>query len=210
MNTASRMARIGTALLLAAMGALGAACQAAQPVVAAPPAAQQIPEDYIIGPGDMLQIFVFQNPDLSQKIPVRPDGKISTPLAENVVAVGKTTSQLARDLETVLGEFVKTPRVNVIVDTAVSTFSQVKVIGQVKQPQALPYRAGLTVLDVVLLSGGVTDFAAPNKAHIARTGKNGKTQKVKVRLGALLNGGDMKQNVTLLPGDVLVVPQSMF
>jgi polysaccharide biosynthesis/export protein len=165
--------------------------------------------DYIIGPGDSLQIFVWRNPELSVTVPVRPDGKISTPLVENMVAVGKSPSILARDIEAVLAEFVRTPQVNVIVGTAISTFSQVKVVGQVRQPQGLPFREGLRVLDIVLASGGLTDFAAPNRARIVSL-VNGKTVETRVKLGDLLNKGDLRQNRELKPGDVLIVPQSLF
>lgn len=179
-------------------------------VVAADASATVQPSsDYIIGPGDSLQIFVWRNPELSVTVPVRPDGKISTPLVENMVAVGKSPSQLARDIEAVLAEFVRTPQVNVIVDEAVSTFSQVKVVGQVREPQALPYREGLRVLDVVLATGGLTDFAAPNRARIVRQVGN-KTAETRVRLGDLLNKGDLRQNHELKPGDVLIIPQSLF
>jgi polysaccharide export outer membrane protein len=189
-------------------------------LLAAPLRAQDVPPaspsgiapnspDYVIGPGDVLQVFVWRNPELSSTVPVRPDGKISTPLNEDMVATGKSPSQLARDIEKVLAEFVRSPQVNVIVNSAVSTFSQVKVVGQVKAPQALPYRKGLRVLDVVLATGGVTDFAAPNRARIVRV-VDGKTKELRVKLGDLLNDGDLKQNVELLPGDVFIVPQSMF
>jgi polysaccharide biosynthesis/export protein len=165
--------------------------------------------DYIIGPGDTLQVFVWRNPELSGSVPVRPDGKISTPLVEDMVAVGKTPSQLARDIETSLSEYVRSPKVNVIVSVPASTFSQVKVVGQVKNPQSIPYREGLKVLDVLLLAGGTTEFAAPNRAKIVRS-VNGKERDIKIHAGDLINGGDMSQNVTLLPGDVLVIPQSRF
>jgi polysaccharide biosynthesis/export protein len=177
--------------------------------VVAAEAPARIADDYIVGPGDSLQIFVWRNPELSVTVPVRPDGKISTPLVENMVAVGKSPSKLARDIELVLSEFVRTPQVNVIVGTAVSTFSQVKVVGQVRQPQGLPYREGLRVLDVVLATGGLTDFAAPNRARIVRQ-VNGKNVETRVKLGDLLNKGDLRQNIELKPGDVLIVPQSLF
>ena len=126
-------------------------------------------------------------------------------------AVGKSPAQLARDMETVLGEFVRTPTVNVILVSAVGTFSQVKVLGQVKLPQSVPYRDGLRVLDVVLLSGGLTDFAAPNRAKVVRTpAAGGKQQEIAVRLGDLLQKGDVRQNVALQPGDMLVIPQARF
>jgi polysaccharide biosynthesis/export protein len=173
-----------------------------------PPAAVVDP-DYVIGPGDNLSIFVWRNPELSVQVPVRPDGKISTPLVEDMVASGKTPSKLARDMEAVLAEFVRTPQVNVIVTQALSSYNAVKVVGQVARPQAVPYRKGLRVLDVVLASGGLTEFAAPNRAKIVR--KDGEKQtEIKVRLGKLMDGGDLGQNVELLPGDVLIVPQSMF
>lgn len=167
--------------------------------------------DYVIGPGDALQIFVWRNPELSTTVPVRPDGKISTPLVEDMIAAGKTPAQLARDVETVLAEYVRSPTVNVIVITAASTMSKVQVFGQVKVPQSIPYRDGLRVLDVVLLTGGLTDFAAPNRAKIVRAAPNGqKGKEQRVRLGDLLEKGDMKQNFLLMPGDVLVVPQTRF
>lgn len=179
----------------------------AQQPADAPPAGAS--DQYLIGPGDTLQIFVWRNPELSTTVPVRPDGKISTPLVENMIAVGKTPSQLARDMEAVLGEYVRSPKVNVIVTVPVSAFSQVKVVGQVKLPQALPYREGMTVLDVVLAVGGLAEFAAGNRAKIVRS-EGGKTREIRVRLGDLLNKGDIAQNVLVRPGDVLVVPQSVF
>ena len=173
------------------------------------PAALPVSPDYLIGPGDTLQVFVWRNPDLSVTVPVRPDGKISTPLVEDMSAVGKTPSILARDIEKALSEYVKSPQVNVIVTIPVSVFSQVKVIGQVLKPQSVPYREGMTVLDALLAVGGLGQFAAGNRAHIART-VNGKEQDIKVKLDALVNGGEMQQNLKLLPGDVLVVPESRF
>jgi polysaccharide biosynthesis/export protein len=168
-----------------------------------------VPADYRVGPGDTLKVYVFQNEELSATVPVRPDGKISTPLVEDMVAVGKSPSQLARDIEKSLSEYVKSPKVNVVVMVAASVFSQVKVIGQVKTPQALPYRDGMTVLDAVLAVGGLGQFAAGNRAHIVRT-ENGKQIEIKVKLDALVNSGDMKQNLPLKPSDVLVVPETRF
>ncbi len=176
---------------------------------AAPPASPPADPNYIIGPGDVLQIFVWRSPELSVSVPVRPDGRISTPLVEDMGAVGKTPTQLARDIEKVLSEYVRTPLVNVIVNNAVSTYSQVKVIGQVKTPQALPYREGMRVLDVILAVGGLTDFAAPNRAEILRT-VDGKQEKIHVKLKALMNGGDLDQNIELHAGDVFVIPESRF
>jgi len=164
---------------------------------------------YIIGPGDTVQIFVWRNPELSVSVPVRPDGKISTPLVEDMVAVGKTPTQLARDIEGVLVEYVRSPQVNVIVSNAVSTFSQVKGLGQVKTPEAVPYREGMKVLDLVLALGGLTDYAAGNRAKVVRQ-DGGRQLELRVKLNDLMNHGDMNQNLDLKPGDVLIVPSSIF
>ena len=176
---------------------------------AATPPGQVDRTDYILGPSDQIQVFVWRNPDLSATVPVRPDGRISTPLVEDMVAVGKTPSQLARDIEKVLGEYVRTPQVNVIVTQPASTFSQVKVVGQVLHPQVMPYRNGLTVLDAILASGGLGQFAAGNRSKLVRM-VDGKQIEIKLKLANLLNDGDMKQNVPLQPGDVLIIPESRF
>src|SRR6185312_13582422 len=165
--------------------------------------------NYIIGPGDELKVFVWQNPELSVTVPVRPDGKISTPLDEDMVAVGKTPSQLAHDIEVKLSEYVRSPHVNVIVTKPASLYSQVKVIGQVKTPEAIAYHQGMTVLDAVLAVGGLTEYAAGNRSRIVRM-VGGREQDLPVRLNALVNNGDMSQNLALKPGDVLVVPESRF
>lgn len=172
-------------------------------------ATSSVAPDYRIGPGDTLQIFVWRNPELTQSVPVRPDGKISTPLVEDMVAVGKTPSQLARDVEAVLGEYIRSPQVNVIVTNPVSAFSQVKVIGQVANPQSLPYREGMRVLDAILAAGGLTEFAAGNRGKIVRK-VDGKDTELRVKVEDLVNKGAMKQNLELRPGDVIVVPQSFF
>lgn len=164
-------------------------------------------ESYVIGPGDTLQVFVWRNPELTATVPVLPDGRISTPLVESIEATGKTPAQLARDVEAVLAEFVRSPKVNIIVTNAVGTFSQVKVLGQVTRPQTIPYREGLTVLDVVLQSGGLATYAAGNRARILRK-QDGRDVEIRVKLQNLIEKGDFRQNVALRPGDVLVVPQS--
>lgn len=182
-----------------------------QPAAQAMPqmAASSVAPDYRIGPGDTLQIFVWRNPELTQSVPVRPDGKISTPLVEDMVAVGKTPSQLARDVEGVLAEYIRSPQVNVIVTNPVSAFSQVKVIGQVTSPQSLPYREGMRVLDAILAAGGLTEFAAGNRGKIVRK-VDGKDTELRVKVEDLVNKGAMKNNLELKPGDVIVVPQSFF
>jgi polysaccharide biosynthesis/export protein len=179
------------------------------PVVAPSAPAAVVGQDYVIGPGDVMQVFVWRNPELTATVPVRPDGKISTPLVEDMVAVGKNPSALARDIEKVLADYVRSPQVNVIVTQPASVFSQVKVIGQVVKPQALAYREGMTVLDAILAVGGLGPFAAGNRARLMRT-ENGKQKEIKLKLNALVNGGDMAQNVGLKPGDVLVIPESRF
>jgi len=184
---------------------------AAEPAAAsgdAPPP-QIVTNDYRIGPGDVLNVFVWRNPELTVTVPVRPDGKVSTPLVSDMVAQGKTPSQLSKDIETVLAEYVRSPQVNVIVTTPVSTFSQVKIVGQVKRPAAVPYREGMTLMDVMLQVGGVTEFAAPNRSKIMRP-ENGKETEIKVRIGDLLKKGDTKQNIPVKPGDVIIVPESRF
>jgi polysaccharide biosynthesis/export protein len=198
------VARLAALLLIAG----SALAQAPAPVAA--PAPQTVnPDDYIIGPGDALQVFVWRNPDLTATVPVRPDGRISTPLVEDMVAVGKSPSQLARDIEKVLSEYVRSPTVNVIVTQPMGAFGQVQVIGQVAKPGSLPYRAGMKLLDAVLAVGGVTQFAAGNRTKVERTANNRK-QEIKVKLDSLLNKGDMSQNLPLQPGDVIVVPESRF
>ncbi len=197
---------LGAAALIIVRTPSVAAAQDAQP--AQPPASNVAPQ-YQIGPGDTLQVFVWNHPELTVTVPVRPDGQISTPLVENMPAAGKTASELARNLEVKLSEYVRSPTVNVIVTNPLSTFSQVKIIGQVAKPQALPYREGMTVMDVVLAAGGLSEFSAGNRAKIVRS-VDGRQQEIKVRLSDLVNKGDMKQNFAMKPGDVLVVPQSRF
>lgn len=202
-----------TILALVLLGAAAAHGQAPTTPPAAdaeaPAPAATVPDDYIIGPGDSLQVFVWRNPELTATVPVRPDGKISTPLVEDMVAVGKNPSALARDIEKVLSEYVRSPQVNVIVTQPASAFSQVKVIGQVVRPQSLPYRDGLTVLDAVLASGGLGPFAAGNRAKVVRQ-QNGKTVEYKIKLDALMTKGDLRQNLLLKPGDVIVIPETRF
>ena len=166
---------------------------------------------YMIGPGDTLQVFVWRNPELTATVPVRPDGKITTPLVQDMVAVGKTPTQLSSDIEAVLSEYIRSPQVNVIVVNPVSAFSQIKVIGQVTNPQSLPYREGMRVLDAVLAAGGLGPYAAGNRAKVVRKqGEGNKEVTLRVKLDDLLNKGDMRHNLELKPGDVLVVPESFF
>ncbi len=173
------------------------------------PQTQTEASQYIIGPGDTVQVFVWRNPDLTQTVPVRPDGRISTPLVQNMVAVGKTPAQLAHDMEQALGQYIRSPQVNIIVTSPIGEFSQVKVIGQVMHPEAMSYHEGMTVLDLVLRAGGLTPYAAGNRARLVRTSE-GKNHQLPVHLKNLMEKGDLSQNLPVKPGDVLVVPESRF
>jgi polysaccharide export outer membrane protein len=197
-------------LMLAWKPALGQSnADAAAPLKAPAQPAVNVPGDYIIGPGDTLQVFVWRNPELTATVPVRPDGKISTPLVEDMIAVGKNPTVLARDIEKVLTEYVRSPQVNVIVTQPVSSFSQVKVVGQVTNPRSLAFREGMTVLDAILEVGGLGTYAAGNRARIMRM-QNGKQIEIKVKVQSLVNKGDLSQNLRLQPGDVLVIPETRF
>lgn len=185
------------------------ACGGAHPP--APSSAGGTPNlHYIIGPGDNLNIQVWRNPEVSITLPVRPDGKISTPLVEDLPAANKTPSQLARDIEKALAKFIQDPIVTVIVTGFAGPYdTQVRVIGQAAKPQALQYREKMTLMDVMIAVGGITDFAAGNKASIVRK-VDGKQQQFGVRLESLIRDGDISANVDMLPGDVLVIPEAFF
>jgi polysaccharide biosynthesis/export protein len=201
----------GLVLAWCLSGATTASAGPAQAAPAAPGTASPGPE-YIIGAGDTLSVVVSQNPDLSaEAVPVRPDGKISTPLANDVVAVGRTPTQLAREIETRLRDYVRSPNVTVIVRTALGELGQVKVIGNgVTAPKAFPYHNGMRVLDVVVAAGGLSQFAAGNRAKVVRTLPDGTTREIKVRLQDLMSRGAVAENILLQPGDILVVPESWF
>ena len=209
--------RIWGPAFLGALLAIGwpsaAPAQAPKPPAATPPAGAGIgatAKNYVIGPGDVLDIFVWQNPDLSQKsVPVRPDGRISTPLIANIVAAGKTPVELAQDMDKALGAYIRSPRVTVIVSRAVGVLSQIQVIGQVTRPESIAYHEGMTVLDAVLAAGGLTPYAAGNRAKLERK-VDGRVETLHLKLSNLINKGDLSQNLALQPGDVLVVPESLF
>lgn len=190
--------------------ALSACSSAPVAPAASSNAAQTSQHDYLIGPGDSVNIVVWRNPEVSMSIPVRPDGKITTPLVEDLVAIGKTSTELARDIEKALAKFIQQPVVTVIVTSFVGPYQeQIRVIGQAAKPQALPYRQGMSLMDVLIAVGGITEFASGNKANIIRT-VDGKQQKLSVRLDDLIKDGDISANVPVRPGDVLVIPQSFF
>lgn len=176
---------------------------------------------YLIGPGDQLQIFVWRNPEVSQTVTVRPDGKIAAPLVEDLQASGKTPNQLARDLEKALETYIRQPIVTVIIANGIGPYSeQIRVIGQIGQvtqgaqdnqttrPQAIAYRQKMTVLDVMIAVGGLTQFADGNKTRLVRM-VDGKQREYRVRIDDLLNG-DITANVDMLPGDILIVPEAWF
>jgi len=166
--------------------------------------------DYIIGPGDVLQVYVWDNPDLSVTIPVRPDGRITIPLVEDIRAVGKTPTDLARAIEVILAEYVRTPQVNIIVTNFRGTYQKrIRVVGQAATPQSLSYQSGMTLLDVVIEVGGLTELASGNRAKVIRW--EGSVQnEIRVRLKDLISDGDMSENIEMQPGDVLIIPESIF
>jgi polysaccharide export outer membrane protein len=165
---------------------------------------------YLIGPGDTLEIFVWRQPDLSVTVPVRPDGRISAPLVEDLTAVGRTPTQLANEIEAVLSEYIRAPEVNVIVQGFVGTFGdQIRVLGQAAQPRAVPYRERMTLMDVIIEVGGLTEFAAGNRSRVIRT-INGEPQEIRVRLDDLIQRGEVDQNLMMRPGDVVIIPESIF
>ena len=167
-------------------------------------------DDYVIGAGDGLQVFVWGHDDLSTVVQVRPDGKISTPLVEDLQAAGRTPTELARDIETALSEYVRSPTVTVIIQQFVGEYDrQIRVVGQAAEAQALSYREGMTLLDVMIAVGGLSEFASGNRAKIVRR-QNGQELTIKVRINDLLNKGDMEENVKMMPGDVLIIPESIF
>jgi polysaccharide export outer membrane protein len=169
-------------------------------------------EEYVIGPLDDLTIFVWRNPDLGAKVQVRPDGRITTPLISDMSAVGKTPRQLADDLKVALGKYIENPLVSVIVNNFSGTFSQqVRIVGATEKPASIPYRANMTLLDAMISVGGLSQYAAGNKARLVRFNKDsGQQQEYNVRIGDLLKRGDAKANVMLAPGDVIIIPESMF
>ncbi len=166
--------------------------------------------NYLIGPGDSVNIFVWRNGEVSTTVTVRPDGKITTPLVEDLPASGKTPTQLARDIEKALSLYIKEPIVTVILGGFVGPYSeQIRVVGEAARPQALPYRQKMTLLDLMIAVGGITDFAAGNRASVVRF-VDGRQKQFSVRLEDLIKDGDISANVDMLPGDILIIPESWF
>lgn len=180
------------------------------PATAQPAAAPGDTSKYIIGPGDSLQISVWHNPELSTSVPVRPDGRISTPLATDVVAAGRTPEELGHDIEARLKKYVSDPLVTVIVSSFVGPFSQqVRIVGEATTPKSLPYLAHMSVLDAMIAVGGLTPYASGNRAKLVRK-VNGKDTETTLRLSDLLKSGDLSANTELQPGDIIIIPQSFF
>ena len=169
-------------------------------------------EDYMIGPLDQLTVFVWRNPELGAKVQVRPDGRITTPLITDMSAVGKTPTMLARDIKVQLSQYINDPIVSVMVNEFAGTTSQqVRIVGATEKPASIPYRANMTVLDAMIAVGGLSQYAAGNKAKLIRHNKKtGSQQEYALRLGDLLKRGESKANVLLQPGDVIIIPESMF
>lgn len=194
---------------LLVLGAISARAQA-PPVEAPVPGTAPATGGYLIGPGDMLQVFVWGQPELSVTVPVRPDGRVSTPLIEDLEAVGKTPTQLATEMEHVLAEYIRSPEVNVIVQQFVGTFGgQIRVLGQAAQPRAVPYRERMTLLDVIIEVGGLTKFAAGNRSRVVRT-EDGQSEEYRVRLDDLMNKGRIEENMQMQPGDIVIIPEAVF
>jgi polysaccharide biosynthesis/export protein len=195
-------AAIVLAMSIAACGSMGSHPKA-------PAAAATSDYRYVIGPGDSLNIMVWRNPDLSMTVPVRPDGRISTPLVEDLPALGRNPTALARDIEKALAKYIRDPVVTVVVTGFQGPSSeQIRIVGEATRPQAIPYRQNMTMLDVMIAVGGLTDFADGNSAVLVRGTEQGKTYNV--RLHDLVKRGDISANVDMKPGDVLIVPQSWF
>lgn len=196
--------RLGISIVLALL--LGACAGSPLP----PPAGGISTPDYIIGPGDTINVFIYRVPELSVEVPVRPDGRISTPLVPDIMALGKTASQLSDTIRRQLTKYVKDPIVTVMVTSFKGPLDlEIRVIGEVAQPLAIPYQAQLSLLDVIILSKGLTRFAAGNRAVIVRQGSDG-PKTFNIRLDDLTKDGDISQNVPLQPGDTIFVPQSWF
>jgi polysaccharide export outer membrane protein len=201
----ARCPLVGVLLVALAMLLAGCSTQTYPPA----PRLDDVDYNYHIGPSDVVNVIVWRNPELSMSVPVRPDGKITTPLIEDLPAIGRTPSELARDMEKALGKYIRDPVVTVIATNFVGPASeQVRVIGEAAKPQALPYRKDMTVLDVMISVGGLTDFADGNGARIFRVADGGKLYTVRLR--DLLKRGDITANAEMRPGDILIIPQSWF
>ena len=169
-------------------------------------------EEYVIGPLDELTVFVWRNPELGANVQVRPDGRITTPLITDMPAVGKTPSMLSEDIKLQLSQYIQEPIVSVIVNKFSGTFSQqIRIVGATEKPASIPYRANMTLLDAMIAVGGLSEYAAGNRARLVRFDKDtGRQKEYAVRISDLLRKGETKANVLLMPGDVIIIPESAF
>lgn len=212
---ANRLSRLlaGSALVSLTLTGCASTSSAPQLAPASFVAMQEGPgEEYVIGPLDELTVFVWRNPELGAQVQVRPDGRITTPLITDMPAVGKTPSMLAEDIKLQLSQFIQEPLVSVIVNKFAGTFSQqVRIVGATEKPASIPYRANMTLLDAMIAVGGLSEFAAGNRARLIRFDKeSGKQTEFGLRLSDLLKKGESRANVMLMPGDVIIIPESMF
>lgn len=209
MPAAPRTVAIALALVLSGCGGFGGAQSELPSARQSAGLPAPTSPDYLIGANDNLSVYVWRNPDLTITVPVRPDGRISVPLIEDLQAAGKTPTALARDIEAQLARFVQDPIVTVIVTGFVGPFAQqVRVVGEATRPQAIAFRENMTILDVMIQVGGLTPFAAGNRAMLVRNGLPERSYRV--RLADLIKDGDVSANVDVLPGDVVIIPQSWF
>ncbi len=194
---------------LLATGVMLAACSSTPDFPPAPRTAATADYRYIIGAGDSVTVFVWRNPEVTTTVPVRPDGRIAAPLIDEIMAQGKTPKELAREVEKELSKYIVDPQVTILVGGFVGPYSeQIRVVGEAARPQFLSYKQNMTLLDVMIAVGGLTDFADGNKATILRTSEGNK--QYSVRLRDLLKRGDVSANVDVKPGDILIIPESWF
>lgn len=206
----TRYKGFGFSVLAVMLVALCAGCGTTYPPVAADQRNYSPDYDYVIGAGDSLEVFVWGNEELTTSGVVRPDGKFTTRLIEDIDASGKTSTELARDIEAAYSKYVKSAVVSVIVNGFVGVpEQQVAVVGEAQQPQSIPYRKHMTLLDLMIEVGGMTEFAAGNRAVLVRD-FNGRQDAFRVRLDDLIRDGDISENVTLFPGDIVIIPESWF
>ncbi len=203
---------LGTTMLALAACAGGGTGRELPPASSAAASAQPTSESYLIGPLDELTVFVWRNPELGAHVQVRPDGRITTPLITDMVAAGKTPAQLADDIKDALARYIQDPLVSVMVDRPQGTFAQqIRIVGATERPAAIPYRANMTLLDAMIAVGGLSEYAAGNRARLIRTDRaTGRQQEYDLRIASLLRRGDISANVRLEPGDVIIIPESSF
>lgn len=202
-----RVASVFRLGLLGILLAVISGCASTNPP--APTVAASSEYNYVVGPGDVVNIVVWRNPELSMSVPVRPDGKITAPLVEDLPAMGKDTTTLARDIETALAKYIREPVVTVVVTSFVGPYSeQIRVVGEAAKPQTIPYKQKMTLLDVMIIVGGITDFADGNATTLLRNAEGGKQYNIRVK--DLIKRGDVSANVEVKPGDVLIIPRSWF